>query len=73
MTMKPLVERLEKELGVTIEKLETWHNEENQKKFEKLAANKCLGVPYFINTNNGEFVCGGASFEELKNWASKSV
>lgn len=69
MAMKPSVERLEKELGIQIQKLETWHNEENQKKFEELAANKCMGVPFFINTDNGEFVCGEASFEELKAWA----
>lgn len=66
MTMKPLVERLEKEFNVTFEKLETWHNEENQKKFEELAADKCMGVPFFINTDTGAYVCGEDSYDALK-------
>lgn len=71
MAMKPLVERLERELGLKFERLETWHDEANAKKFEQLAADKCMGVPFFINTDNGEYVCGEASYEELKEWATK--
>ena len=32
IVMKPMVEKLEKELGVTVEKFEVWNNDENAKK-----------------------------------------
>jgi len=29
----------------------------------------CGGVPFFINTETGKWICGEASYEELKNIA----
>ena len=68
--MHPLIERLEKELGVTVEKLETWHdeaNEEKRKEHDKGAA--CGGVPFFVNTESGARICGAVPYEMLKAWA----
>lgn len=45
INMHPLVERLEKEEGVKVEKYEVWHNEENAKKMREYAEGKCMGVP----------------------------
>jgi thiol-disulfide isomerase/thioredoxin len=67
--MKPLIEQLEKELGVTVEKFEVWHNEENRKKIAEYDTKLCGGVPFFFNTESKKFLCGGASYEELKAWA----
>lgn len=66
--MKPLIEKLEKENGVKLEKFETWHNEANAKMAEEYDQNLCGGVPFFYNTKSKEWVCGETSFEKLKDW-----
>lgn len=67
--MMPLVERLEKDAGLTVEKYEVWHNEENAKKMEGYDNGRCGGVPFFVNTDTDAIICGEAPYEELKNWA----
>lgn len=69
--MAPLVEKLEKEEGVKVEKYETWHNEENAKKIQEYDKGLCGGVPFFIDTDTGKHICGEASYEELKKWAKE--
>lgn len=68
-TMKPLVEKLEKEEGVTILKLETWHNDGNAKIWKEMDGGFCGGVPLFINQKTGEKICGAVDFDKLKAWA----
>lgn len=68
--MHPLVEQLEKETGVTVEKFETWHdlqNEEMRRKYDE--GDECGGVPYFVNEATGVKICGAVSYDELKLWA----
>ena len=67
--MRPLVDKLEQELGVKLDKFEVWHNEENAKKLEEMDKGECGGVPFFINTKTGQKICGAVSYEQLKNWA----
>jgi hypothetical protein len=67
--MKVLVAKLEKEEGVKVDSFETWHNEENAKKMEEYDKDLCGGVPFFYNTKNKKFICGEASYDELKEWA----
>ena len=67
--MHPLVERLEKEEGVSVQKYETWHNEENAKKMPEYDRGLCGGVPFFYNTDTKKFICGETSYEELLKWA----
>ena len=67
--MRELVERLEKEENVQVERFEVWHNKENEQKLLELDKDMCGGVPFFYNTKNKKFVCGSASYEELKEWA----
>lgn len=67
--MFPLVEKLEKELGVKVEKLEVWYDKENQKKMAEYGKGRCLGVPFFYNTETGDLICGEDSYEALKKWA----
>ena len=69
--MKPSVEKLEKEEGVKVEKYEVWHNDENRKKMMEYAPGRCLGVPFFFNTENENFICGEADYDALKKWAGK--
>lgn len=67
--MAPLIERLEKEAGIKIEKYEVWHSEENMKKMQEYDTGMCGGVPFFVNTETKSFICGETSYEELKKWA----
>jgi thiol-disulfide isomerase/thioredoxin len=68
--MAPLVEQLQKELGVAVKKIEVWHNEQNLHEMEKVDDGKCGGVPFFFNTKTGKWICGSTSYEKLKEWAS---
>jgi thiol-disulfide isomerase/thioredoxin len=65
IAMKPIVEEVEKELEVEIEKFEVWNSEENAEKLKEYDKGLCGGVPFFINTENGKFLCGSASKQEL--------
>ena len=69
--MELLVERLEKEEGVLVEKYEIWHNEENAEKMNQYDTGLCGGVPFFYNTETKAYICGDVSYEELKKWAKK--
>ncbi|MCL5733280.1 MAG: thioredoxin domain-containing protein [Patescibacteria group bacterium] len=63
--MDPLVNRFEKETGKKFEKYEVWHNEENAKKMNEYDKGSCGGVPFFINTETNNIICGEAPYEEL--------
>ena len=67
--MHALVERLEKEEGIQVERLEIWHNKDNEKKMMELDCGFCGGVPFFYNTQTDKWICGEESYENLKNWA----
>ena len=55
--------------GVKVDRFEVWHNKENENKLLEIDKDLCGGVPFFYNTNNKKFICGEASYEELKEWA----
>ena len=67
--MAPLVEKLEKEERVKIEKFEVWHNSQNAALLEKYDAGKCGGVPFFFNEGTGQWICGAADYPAFKKWA----
>jgi len=69
--MHPLVERLEKETGVKVEKFEVWHNEENSRKMDEYDKDYCGGVPFFFNTKTNKWICGETGYEDLKRWATE--
>lgn len=69
--MEPVITKLEQESGVVVERLEVWHNEENAKLLGECDKDgACGGVPFFINKKTGKTICGEASLDELKAWAS---
>jgi thiol-disulfide isomerase/thioredoxin len=63
------LERLEKEAGIKVTKLEVWNNSENEKKMESLDNMGCGGVPFLINTKSKKAICGEATYSEVKLWA----
>jgi thiol-disulfide isomerase/thioredoxin len=69
IAMQPSIDRLERELGVKVEKIEVWHNEANARTMQKYDRGFCGGVPFFYNEATGEWICGETSYEDLKKWA----
>ncbi|NIM58926.1 MAG: hypothetical protein GTO16_08295 [Candidatus Aminicenantes bacterium] len=75
--MMPFVDKLEKEIGIKLEKLEIWHNEENadlMRSYRSVIAPKCGGqlrTPTFFNTESNDVICGEVEYETLKEWALK--
>ena len=67
--MKPMVVKVAKTLGVEIESLEVWNNEENAKKLEAIDDGLCGGVPFFFNEDAKTFICGSTDEETLSMWA----
>lgn len=70
----PLIEKLEREEGVKVTRLEVWHNSENAALMDKLDRDErgqtlCGGVPFFYNEKTGKKICGTTSYEKLKKWA----
>jgi len=67
--MEPIIEKLENELEVKVQRMEVWHDEANEKKWADESRGICMGVPFFVNTETQKTICGEASYEELKTWA----
>src|SRR3989344_3511343 len=71
--MALVVDKLEKEEGIKIEKYEVWHDDKNLQKMQEYDRGLCGGVPFFYNTEDKTFLCGEASLEELKKWATGGI
>jgi thiol-disulfide isomerase/thioredoxin len=75
--MMPYVDKLEKETGIKLKKLEIWHNEKNadlMRSYRSIIAPKCGGqlrTPTFFNTKTNDVICGEVDYKTLKEWASK--
>jgi thiol-disulfide isomerase/thioredoxin len=73
--MMPLVDRLEAETGLTVEKLEIWHNEKNadlMRSHRDVLVPKCGGqlrTPTFFKPKANDVLCGEVTYEALKDWA----
>jgi thiol-disulfide isomerase/thioredoxin len=67
--MEPLLERLEREHGLTVKRCEVWHNAANARKLQEHDKGRCGGVPFFVNTETGAMICGEDSYDKLKIWA----
>jgi len=76
--MHPLVDRLEKETGIIIDRREVWHDEKNadlMRSKRDIISEKCGGqlrVPSFLNSETDDVICGEFEYEKLKEWAQKS-
>ena len=67
--MHELVEKIEKEEGLTVDTFEVWHNKENEAKLLELDKDLCGGVPFLYNTQTEKWICGEADYDTLKAWA----
>lgn len=75
--MKPVVEQVEKELGVEFSKLEVWHDDENKAlllSYRERIEDACggtIGVPCFYNKKTGKALCGEIERGELAAFAKE--
>jgi|TARA_B100001964_G_C14254776_1_gene611787 thiol-disulfide isomerase/thioredoxin len=72
--MEPIIEKIQKELGVKITRLEVWHNSENAKLLQAYDKDEngdefCGGIPFFYNEKTKGKICGNTKIEKLKAWA----
>lgn len=67
--MRPSVEKLEKEEGIKVTRVEIWHNSQNLQLMRQYDKGYCGGVPFFFNTKTGKWICGSTTYEKLKEWA----
>jgi len=65
LAMKPVLERLRNE-GAAIESYEVWHNDNNAHKLNQYDKGFCGGVPFYINPETQQWICGETTYEELK-------
>lgn len=72
ISMRPVIEQLEKDIDAEITKLEVWEHPENEeimKKYEEIISEACGGfaaVPSFVNTQTGQALCGAHDPEDIK-------
>lgn len=69
--MESVVQKLEHDTGVCVERREVWHDKENMAVLTAYDKGVCGGVPYFYNTETGKSLCGEVSIDELKAWAKQ--
>lgn len=67
--MMPIVDALIAE-GIPIEKHEVWKNVANATRMEEVNEDRCPGVPFFINTETEQWICGGTDEATLRRWAA---
>lgn len=71
--MEPIVAQVEKDTGITFQKIEVWHNDTNKATFMMHAQSierDCglLGVPAFYSNKTDKAICGEISAEKLKEF-----
>ena len=71
LRMEKLIDKMKKEHGTVVTKIEIWHNEENNKMLDKLDCEDepCGGVPFFLNQRTHKTLCGEVTYKDIKEWA----
>ena len=67
VAMEPLVDKLESELDLKVDRLEVWNNPDNKQLLDKYAGVSM--VPFFYNEATGAKINGESDYEALKLWA----
>lgn len=68
--MEPLVQRVCRELNLTVQKYEVWHNAANMEFAQKMMSGKASSIPFFYNKKTGDYIVGRADYARFKQWAS---
>lgn len=71
-SMKPVIAKLEQDLGIEIDKKEVWEHPENRKVMDQyidVLSEACGGfaaVPSYVNTQTKQALCGAHDAADLK-------
>lgn len=73
--MRPLVAKLAFETGIILDERDVWKSESDFRLLENYQQatgdDECRGLPFFINTETGDFLCGEVNYKTLKSWAMR--
>lgn len=73
--MRPLLGKLAFETGVVFDERDVWTNQADYRVYEnyqnRVSAKdpECVGLPFFYNTQTGDYLCGEVNYRTLKKWA----
>ena len=67
--MEPILERLEKELKVKVDRIEVWHNAANAAMMGQYDKEQRGFVPMYVNKKTGKVLYGTQSYENMLKWA----
>ena len=62
-----LVEKLEKNHNLKVDRFEAWYNQKNKKLLERHVG--LATVPFFYNEITGKKISGETDFDTLEKWA----
>lgn len=65
--MNPIIDQLELESGMQIDRLEVWHDEQNSDIFHRIDTTRSFSTPFFINLKTGRWACGVISHDTLRS------
>lgn len=74
--MRPLIAKLAFETGTVLDERDVWQNQSDYRIYENYQNHvmttdpDCVGLPFFYNTTNGEYLCGEVNYKTLKTWAA---
>ena len=68
--MKPVVERLEKDLRTTVRVVNINRRSEFAELFECVGGNECGSLPFFYNRRTAQAVCGATPYTNLRKLAT---
>lgn len=71
--MRVLCAKLAFDEGIQIDEREVWNHPENAKLLESYKTPDCDGLPFFFHVGTGETLCGEVRYNELRDWAKKSL
>lgn len=68
--MEPVVQRLEKDLGIKVRKINISKRQDFVKLYDCVGGNECGTVPFFYNRRTAQAICGPTPYQNLKKLAT---
>lgn len=70
--MKILVDKLQTDFSLHVDMYDVWQSESHYRVMENyihLYCPDCPGIPFFINTDTNQVICGEVGYKKFSNWA----
>lgn len=66
--MHPVLERLERDLGTVVRRVNVARRREFMAVLEAMGHNDCGTLPFYFNRRTGQAICGATTYSNLKRW-----